>query len=201
MRFTYAAPDRWVWLHHDGAPSGVITDGTTHVLIEDGVGVLSTMTGKVESSHKLMNLLNPMWMSWEDTELSDPIEGEAVGRSAWLISATPHAPGKVPVELAFDQRSGVLLYLKSPDSYLGFEELFLDEELHDETFRWDGPIDKRKVGTALVIPHEDGTYSVHWEISIKGRSMYHADGPAQVTRDAAVAWGEERAARTSIREQ
>jgi hypothetical protein len=42
---------------------------------------------------------------------------------------------------------------------------------------------------------------VHWEISIKGRSMYHADGPAQVTRDAAVAWGEERAARTSIREQ
>lgn len=200
MRFTYAAPDRWVWLHLDGAPSGAITDGKTHVIVEDGVAALVTDAGEVGATHRLMSLLNPMWFNWAGTEFGDVVEGEAIGRSAWLVSATPHQPGKVPMDLAFDQESGVLLYMKGSGSYLGFEDLFLDEELDDETFRWDGPVEPRKMGSALVIPEEAGTYSVIWEVAVKDRPMYHQNGPAGIPKDEALRWGEERAARTLVRD-
>lgn len=202
MRFTYAAPDRWVWLHRDGAPSGAITDGKTHVVVEDGVAALVTEAGQVGTTHRLTSLLNPRRFTWTDTEFGVVVEGEAVGRAAWLVSSTPHQPGKVPHDLAFDQESGVLLYMKGPEpgDYLGFEELFLDEELDDETFRWDGPVEQRKIGSALVIPEEDGTYSIIWEVSVRDRPIYHQDGPPGITKDEAVRWGEERAAQTLVRE-
>ncbi len=200
MRFTFEAPDRWVWLHHDGVPSGAISDGKTNVIVEDGVAALVTDAGEVGTTHRLMNLLKPMWFHWADTEFSEVTPGEAIGRSAWLVSAVPHQPGKVPNELAFDQESGVLLYVKSSGDYLGFEELFLDESIDDETFRWNGPVEPRKIGSAVVIPEEDGTFAVIWEVSVKSRSMYHQDGPARITKDQAIRWGEERAAHTRVRE-
>ena len=91
------------------------------------MAALVTDAGEVGTTHRLMNLLNPMWFNWADTEFGDVVPGEAIGRSAWLVSATPHQPGKIPLDLAFDQESGVLLCMKGSDGYhLGFEELFVD---------------------------------------------------------------------------
>lgn len=202
MRFTYAAPDRWVWLHRDGAPSGAITDGKTHVIVEDGVAALVTEAGQVGTTHRLTSLLNPRRFNWTDTEFGEVVEGQAIGRAAWLVSSTPHQPGKVPHDIAFDQDSGVLLYMKGPEpgDCLGFEELSLNEELDDETFHWDGPVEPRKIGWATVIPEEEGNYSTMWSVSVKGRHIYSQEGPLWRTKDEAVRWGEDRAARTQIRE-
>ncbi|MFN2587641.1 MAG: hypothetical protein ABR613_05955, partial [Actinomycetota bacterium] len=104
-----------------------------------------------------------------------------------------------PHELVFDADSGVILCMRTDDFYLGFEELDLDEEIPDETFRWDGPAEPRKIGRALVIPEDDGTHSVIWEVSVRGRPMFDLQGPGGISREEAVAWGEERAAKTLVR--
>jgi hypothetical protein len=117
------------------------------------------------------------------------------------FAATHESLPKTAHELAFDAEYGVILFMRSDEAYLGFEELTLDDELPDDAFRWDGPVEHRKVGRALVTPEEDGTYSVIWEISVRGRSMFHQDGPAGITKDEAVAWGEERATMTTIRKK
>jgi hypothetical protein len=50
-----------------------------------------------------------------------------------------------------------------------------------------------------VVHEDDGTFSVLWEISMRGWPMFYQDAPTGFTKDEAVAWGEERAARTHIR--
>lgn len=199
MRFVWAAPNKWVWLYKAEPAAGAITDGTANVIVEDGVAVAVTDQGEVETTHRLRNLLRPRGYDYEGWELGPVSAGTALGRSAWFFTSTPTIEGKAAHELAFDAESGVILFMRTDESYLGFDELELDVEIPDETFRWTGPIEPRKVGSALVIHEDDGTYSVLWEISVRGRSMFHQDGPAKLTKDEALAWGEERAARTHIR--
>lgn len=201
MRFVYAEPDRWVWLHEEEPADGAITDGTTNVIVDEGVAVVVTNEGEVGTTNRLENLLRPSHYNFSSWELGPVKSGTAIGRAAWLFSATPTTSGKTSHELAFDAESGVILFMGAEGFYLGFEELELDEEFPDGTFRWSGPIESRKIGTALVTPSEDGTYSVIWEISVRGRSVFHQEGPCPLTQDEAVAWGEERAARTHIRAQ
>ncbi|MGI8774522.1 MAG: hypothetical protein ACR2KQ_05845 [Actinomycetota bacterium] len=199
MRFIWAAPNKWMWVHAAEPAAGAITDGTTNVIIEDGVAVLVTDQGEVGTTHRLRNLLRPRGYDFEGWELGPVSAGTAIGRSAWFFNSKPTIEGKIDHELAFDAESGVILFMRSDESYLGFEELELDVEISDETFRWTGPVEPRKVGSALVIHEDDGTHSVLWEISVRGRSMFHQDGPTGLTKDEALAWGEERAARTHIR--
>lgn len=46
MRFVWATPNKWVWMHAAEPLAGAITDGTTNVIIEDGVAVLVTEEGE-----------------------------------------------------------------------------------------------------------------------------------------------------------
>lgn len=199
MRFAWAAPDRWVWMHQANPVTGAITDGATNVIVVDGMAVVVTDQGEVGTTHRLRNLIQPRGYDFEGWELGPVTAGTAIGRSAWFFFSTPTKPGKVAHEVAFDAESGVILFMRTDESYLGFENLELDKEIPDETFRWAGPIGLRKVGSALVIREDDGTYSVLWDISVRGRPMFHQNGPTGLTKDEAVAWGEERAARTHVR--
>ena len=47
-------------------------------------------------------------------------------------------------------------------------------------------MDPRKIGRALIIPEEDGTFSVMWEVSVRGRPMFHQEGPGGISRDEAI---------------
>lgn len=199
MHFVWEWPDKWVWMHESEPLAGAITDGITNVIVEDGVAVLVTDEGEVGTTPRLTNLLRPSNYDFDGWELGPVTEATVIGRSAWSFTCTPSDSGKRPHEVIFDADSGVILRMKGEGSYLGFEELELDEEISEENFRWSGPVEPRKIGTALVVPEEDGTFSVHWEISVRGRPMFHQNGPDRVSRDEAVAWGGERAAKTSIR--
>lgn len=199
MRFVWAAPNKWIWMQEAEPLAGAMTDGTTNVLIEDGVAVLVTDQGEVGTTHRLRNLLQPSGYDFERWELGPVSAGTHISRSAWFFSSTPMMSGKTAHEVVFDADSGVILCMRGDGTYLGFEELELDEGTPDETFRWNGPVNPRKVGRALVIPEGDGTYSVIWEVSVRGRPMFHQQGPPGISRDEAIPWGEERAARTVVR--
>lgn len=201
MQFVWAAPDKWVWMHAAEPTAGAMTDGTTSTIVEDGVAALVTKEGHVGTTHRLRNLLQPRGYDYTGWELGLVSAGTVIGRRAWVMSATPTMAGKMPHELVFDAESGVILCMRTDESYLGFEELFLDEEIPDEAFRWKGPKEQRKIGRAVVIPEDDGTYSVIWAISVRGRPMFDQQGPAGISKDEAVAWGEERAARTVVRDE
>jgi hypothetical protein len=198
MRFIWAAPNKWVWMHAAGPAAGAMTDGTTSVIVEGGVAVLVTDRGHVSTTHRLINLLKPRGYDFEGWELGPVSAGAAIGRSAWLFNSTPMVQGKTAHELAFDAESGVILFMRSDEAYLGFEELVLDTEIPDDEFRWAGPVEPRKIGRALVIPEDDGSYSVIWEVSVRGRPMFDQQGPGGISRNEAVAWGEERAATTVV---
>jgi len=198
MRFVWASPDKWVWMHAAEPLAGALTDGITNVIVENGVGVLVTNEGEVGTTHRLRNLLGPSGYDFEGWELGPVSAGTHIGRSAWFTS-TPTMSGKAAHEVVFDADSGVILCMRSDGTYVGFEELELDEEIPDETFRWTGPVEPRKIGRALVIPEGDGTRSVIWEVSVRGRPMCHQNGPARISRDEAIAWGEKRAAKTIVR--
>jgi hypothetical protein len=195
MRFVFAASNRWIWLHSDGEDSGAISDGNTHVVVSEGTAVLVTHEGEVCTSSRFMCLLNPMRFDFSKTRLGPAQLGERLGRDAWVLPS----PGKGCDELAFDRDTGVLLYMKSSDQYLGFEELILDDVVDDGIFSWAGPIEPRKIGTTIVFPEEAGTYSAIWEISIRGRAVYSLNAPTGMTRKEALDWGESRATRTLVR--
>jgi hypothetical protein len=199
MRFVWAAPNKWVWMHNEEPLAGAITDGTTNVIIEDGIAILVTDDGEVGTTHRLRNLLRPRGYDFEGWELGPVSAGTLIGRPAWFFSSTPTMSGRTAHELAFDADSGVILCMRTVESYLGFEELELDAEIPDETFQWDGPVERRRIGRALVIPEEDGMFSVTWEVSVRGRPMFDQQGPGGISWDEAVAWGEERAATTVVR--
>ena len=187
-------------MHTADPLAGAITDGTTNVIVEDGVAVLVTDEGEVHTTHRLSNLLRPSLCDFEGCELGRVMAVTWIGRSAWSIPCKPSTPGKHAHDIVFDAESGVLLCVRTGDSYLGFEELELDEVIPARTFRWSGPVEPRKVGRALVVPEEDGgSFSVHWEVSVRGRSLFHQDGPASVSRIEAVRWGEARAVTTTVR--
>lgn len=199
MQFAWASPNKWVWMHVSEPLAGAITDGTTNVIVEDGVAVLVADEGEVGTTHRLRNLLRPRGYDYEGWKMGPVSGGTLIGRRAWFFSTRPSIPGKAAHELVFDADSGVILCMRADKSYLGFEELELDQEIPIEAFRWDGPVEPRTVGTALVIEEDNGSYSVLWEISVRGRPMFHQDGPAGLTKDEAIAWGEERATRTHVR--
>lgn len=199
MRFAWAAPNKWVWMHEAEPLAGAITDGSKNVIVEDGVAVLITEEGEVGTTYRLRNLLQPRGYGFEGWELGPVSAGTLIGRSAWFFSSTPTMSGKTAHEVVFDADSGVILCMRSDGAYLGFEELELNEEISDEAFEWGGPVEPQKVGRALVIPEDDGTYSVIWEVSVRGRPMFDQQGPGGISRDEAIAWGEERASRTVVR--
>lgn len=198
MRFVWASPNKWVWVYAEGPLTGAMTDGTTKVIIENGVAVLVTDEGKVHAGNRLTNLFRPRTFDYEGWELGPVTNGTVIGRAAWLFTTTPSMQGKAAHEVVFDADSGVILCMRTEEAYLGFEELELDQEIPDETFQWDGPIEPLKVGTATVIPEIDGSYSVFWEVS---RGLFHHDGPRSVSKDEAIAWGEARAAHIHFRSE
>lgn len=198
MRFVWASPNRWVWMHAEGPLAGAITDGTTNVIIEDGVAVLVTDEGQVHTTQQLTNLFRPRTFDYEGWELGPVANGTVIGRPAWLFTTTPSMAGKIAHEVVFDAESGVILCMRADGAYLGFEELELDQEIPDETFRWDGPVEPQKVGTATVIPEMDGSYSVIWQVS---RNLFDQIGPSWVSKDEAIAWGEARAAHLHFRSE
>lgn len=199
MRFVWESPSKWVWMHEAAPLSGALTDGTINVIVKDGVAVLVSEEGEVGTTPRLLNMFRPSNYDFDGWELGPVTEVTVVGRSAWSFTCTPSAPGKRPHEVVFDADSGVILCMKGEGSYLGFEELELDEDIPEETFRWSGPVEPCKVGGALVIPEDDGTFSVGWQVSVRGRFMFHQQGLGGVSRDEAIAWGEARAAKTYVR--
>lgn len=202
MRFIWAAPNKWVWMHKTEPAAGAITDGTKNVIVEDGVAVLVTDQGEVGTTHRLRNLLRPSGYDYAGWEMGSVSAGTAIGRRAWITSANPApgVPGKAAHELVFDAESGVILLMRTGDAYLGFEELALNEDISEEVFRWSGPFEPRKVGKAFVARDRDGGYRVSWQVAVRGRPMFHQNGPDRVTKDEAVAWGEARASSTQIRD-
>ena len=201
MRFMWATPDKWLWMHKREPPSGAITDGNTNTIIEEGSAVIVTHHGKVVTSNRLRNFFRPGSFDYSGWKLSSVSPGTVLGREAWITSAMPTAGNKLAHDLAFDAESGILLFMRSQDFYTGFEELSLNEEVGTETFEWSGPIHPRKFGDALVIPESDNTYSAIWEVSVRDRPMFFQKGPSGVQKAEAIAWAEQRAAEVRIREQ
>jgi hypothetical protein len=108
--------------------------------------------------------------------------------------------GEPLVELAFDRECGVLLYLKTPEMYWGFESLVLNEPCEPGTFSWHGPTLERRRGTAVVTRDPDtGSFLAYWEINIRGRNAYALTAPDGMTFERAWKWGEQRAAKVVIR--
>ena len=91
--------------------------------------------------------------------------------------------------------------MRTEGAFLGFEELELNEGIDDEEFRWDGPVDLRNVGKAFVARDREGRYTVSWQVAVRGRPMFHQQGPEGIGRDEAIAWGEARAATTVVRDE
>ena len=199
MRFAWEWPDKWLWVHVAAPLAGAITDGTINVIVEDGVAVLVTDEGGVITAHRLTNLLQPRNYDFEGSELGPVTGGTHIGRQAWFFTAQSSKPGRRPHEVVFDADSGVLLCMRSEDSYLGFEELELDVDIPADTFRWSGPVAARKIGHASVVPDDDGTFMILREVSVRGRPMFYQNGPGGLSRNDAIAWGEERAALTKVR--
>lgn len=198
MRFVHAAPDRWVWLHVDDPTAGAITDGTTNIVIDDGVAVVVTPEGSVRPTHRLSNLLNPVGYDFDGWTLGDVRDNTVIGRPAGLITATPKMKGKAVTECAFDRETGIILCMRSDGFYLGFEEIDLDISLADNSFTWSGPVDIRPAGVAHVVASDD-TYSCNWEIGVRGQRVFHHHSE-RLSRDDAIRWAEARAAQVYVRD-
>jgi hypothetical protein len=200
MCFAFSSPNRWLWMHVHEPPTGGLTNGSTNIVVEDGVAIVATKEGTIAVTHRLRALLDPQLFDLEGWTLSPAASTTVIGRSARTSTATPKAPGKLPCELAFDEESAALLYMRTEDSFLGFEELELDVEIPDQNFRWAGPFRLRKAGTASIDLDAEGTYSALWEISVRGRRVFFENSPSALTKDEAIAWSEERAEIINLRE-
>ena len=199
MRFAYRAPNRWSWFHVDLPLSGFVSDGTTHVVVEEGSAAIVTTEGDVHTTHRLRNLFNPRAFDWNGWRLREVSRHTAIGRPAWMLRAEPTMPGKAVTEQAFDQSSGVLLFMKTNGNYLGFDELTINEPIEDDVFRWHGPIARRRIGTVHISKGARG-YSGSWQVSVRGRLLYSLEAPANLMLDDLRAWAEERAEEVLVRE-
>ena len=199
MRFAYKVPDKWSWFHVDPPASGFVSDGTTHVVVEDGSAAVVTTEGRVGTTNRLRNLFRPERFHWDGWRLSEVSKGVAIGRTAWLLSAEPSIPDKATTELAFDQATGVILSMQGDGYYLGFDELALDEPIDDGVFVWDGPVEPRKIGTVFIDNASKG-WGGSWQVSVRRRSVYDLDSPAGLSLEQLRAWAEERADKVFVRE-
>ncbi len=201
MRFAYEEPDKWSWFHVGPPASGFVSDGTAHVVVEDGSAAIVTTEGEVHTTHRLRNLFNPRTFHWDGWRLSEVSGGAAIGRPAWLLIAEPTMPGKKTTELAFDKATGVILFMQGDGQYLGFDELTLDEPITDDAFVWDGPVEPRKIGHVNIIKQRDGTCTTSWEVSARRRWVYTLRGPVTNSLEDSRAWAEERAEQVFVREE
>lgn len=199
MRFAYEAPDKWSWFHVEPPASGFVSDGKTHVVVEEGSAAIVTTEGEVHTTYRLSNLLNPRGFHWDGWRLSAVSEGVAVGKPAWLLRAEPTMPDKAATDLAFDQATGVLLFMKGGGYYLGFDELTLDEPIDDGVFIWDGPVGPRKIGVVYISKGSNG-FGASWQVNVRRRGVYDLESPAGLSLDELRAWGEERAEEVFVRE-
>lgn len=101
MRFAWATPDKWVWVHQAEPPAGAITDGTTNVIVEDGVAVLVTEEGEVHTTHRLRNLLQPRGYDFEGWKLGPVSAGTLIGRQAWSSHLRQRWRGRTLMRLSW----------------------------------------------------------------------------------------------------
>jgi hypothetical protein len=111
-------------------------------------------------------------------------------------------PGKSQMEMAFDQDTTVMLFMRGHGRYLGFQELILNEPIADEAFAWDGPVEQRQIGVGYICPDPSSSrWGVSWQISVRDRFIYSLDSPPFDTRVDATTWAEEHATQVVARDE
>ena len=131
----------------------------------------------------------------EGWELPEPTESVELGRPVWLVTSTP-APtmeGKQAHEVAFDQETGIMLFMRSENRYLGFEEIALNEPTPKEVFTWTGPVEERRIGVCYVSPNrDDPSCLASWQV--QGAAGWHYVRDERFRSKAeAMRWAEEHA--------
>ena len=197
-RFTYAERDRYRWLTDEQSPSGLMSDGRTHVLMQNGIAVLVTTDGKVSITHRFRNLLNPSSFHLDDWQVGDVERGAIAARDVWVVEARPTMPGKEPTTHSFDQETGIILAMSGGPQFTGFEEIEFDLYIDDETFSWEGPVERRPIGVGYVSERE-GAWSVSWQIHFPELAAGYHRKENFGSKHEAVAWTEERAPEVVVR--
>jgi hypothetical protein len=128
----------------DGGDVTEITDGTTTVLVKDG-------RATAHDTERLVvhNGMRSFVMPWKFTsagyiqqsrQLSD-ITGELIlNRHAWAVRVSGQ-DGKPDVDVCIDAETGMVLTMRAPGRFAGFESLDVGVDLPDELFIWNGAID------------------------------------------------------------
>lgn len=194
-RFAFEGANRWSWMLSEDPAAGFVSDGRTHAVIDEGTAAIVSTKGRVATTHRLGALLKPRLFDVQGWELSEPLASVALGRPAWVVSATPASTveGKETMEIAFDQQSGIILFMRGEGRFLGFEEVALDEPIPEEVFTWTGPVEERRIGTCYVSPDKgDPTCLVSWQVSVGGRPAYVRDERFR-SKAEAMKWAEEHA--------
>lgn len=188
----YQAPTLWFWFLEKSPPTGFISDGKMHTIIEDGTAAAVLTEGSVHPGNRLQSLLRPSFLDVASLEFGDVNEGNAAGRQVWMIPITDPRKRQTG-EIAFDCETRIIIHIATQKRFLGFEQIAINEPLPPESFVWSGPTSQRKLGIARINRlEEDERWHVHWEIGVEGRTIYHQDGPAFLEKARAVAWAAER---------
>jgi hypothetical protein len=200
VRVAYQAPCAWSWFHADAPPSGFVSDGNLRVVVEDGSAAVITTEGAVHTSSRLTSLLNPRLFTWDGWELSVPVESTELGRPSWVVRSMTTIPGKEATTSAFDAETGIVLFMRSNSGYLGFEQIELNEPIDNAIFKWQGPVDERKIGVGFVTRRADGMWECSWQITVRQRSVFDLSSPGFASSGEATEWAECRSLKVVVRE-
>lgn len=217
--FTHRPPDAWCCMFDEA--SGVMTDGRINRVIDHGIAVVVATVAphrQVHLSDHLCGLLDPRRLELGDILQPggpEPIGAVVAGREAWTLQVLP-SPQRwpVPVELALDADTGILLRVVSGDDRYELTDVELAHGLRDELFQWQGPVDlDRRPGVVSIAdspenfeawaagdPSTPVWWDAHWEVNLPAGLVYSEDGPRGTTDvDAAIAWGQVRARTVLVR--
>lgn len=143
--FQHAPGGRWR-VEHEGQPVYIASDATAVVRLD---GYMRRLNGDIRLP-MLGARFSPLDLLGRESLLhmmstSMAVDGDAEqrtigGRAAWSIR--PRVPKRDPMEMTFDDATGVLIRLAAPDGTVALtvDGLSAPETLPDSLFGWDGPV-------------------------------------------------------------
>ncbi|MCF3941122.1 MULTISPECIES: hypothetical protein [Gordonia] len=143
--FQHAPGGKWC-VEHEGQPVYIASGATAVVRVE---GHMRRLDGDIRLP-MLGARFSPLDLLGRESLIhkmstSMAVEGDAEqrtigGRAAWSIRL--RAPERDPIEMTFDDATGVLIRLATPDGRVALtvDGLSVPETLPDSLFEWDGPV-------------------------------------------------------------